>query len=144
MKILCPTCSGTSIIKDSKRGGKQRYRCKTCGYRFTENTRLRRIDHYYHTKALQLYLEGLGYSGISYVLSVNETTVSRWLQPFAEILKPLQLKMDLTKLELLQQDKTIVTKSLNGGYTSGILFKGFDCEIWGISRKREIAIEPKD
>jgi len=144
MQILCPNCDSIKIIRFGKRGGKQRYCCKICGYRFTENTRLRKIDHYYHTKALQLYLEGLNYSGISYVLSVNETTVSRWIQPFAEILKPLQLKMDLTKLELLQQDKTIVTKSLNGGYTSGILFKGFDCEIWGISRKREIATEPKD
>ena len=144
MQILCPNCDSIKIIRFGKRSGKQRYRCKTCGYRFTESTRLRRIDHYYHTKALQLYLEGLGYSGISYVLSVNETTVSRWIQPFAEILKPLQLKMDLTKLELIQQDKTIVTKSLNGGYTSGILFKGFDCEIWGISRKREITTEHKD
>ena len=144
MQILCPNCDSIKIIRFGKRGGKQRYRCKTCKYRFTENTRLRRIDHYYHTKALQLYLEGLNYSGISYVLSVNETTVSRWLQPFAEILKPLQLKMDLTKLELIQKDKTIVTKSLNGGYTSGILFKGFDFEIWGISRKQEIATKTKD
>ncbi len=141
MLILCPNCDDSNknkVIRFGVRDGKQRYKCKSCGYRFQENSTLRKIDTYFRAKAVQLYLEGLSHRGISGLLAVHETTVSRWLEPYEEILSPLIQEKDTKKLELISQSPVIVTQSLTQGKTSGILFIGEDStELWGVSRFRK-------
>ncbi|MEO4005461.1 helix-turn-helix domain-containing protein [Flavobacterium sp. CAU 1735] len=42
----------------------------------------KKIDDYYVTKALQLYLEGLSYREIERILGVSHVTVSNWVKEF--------------------------------------------------------------
>lgn len=88
MKISsCPKCGGTHIVKSGIIKERQRYLCKKCHYYFTVNKIGKKIDNYYITKALQLYLEGLSYREIERILGVSHVTVGNWVKEF-KIKKP--------------------------------------------------------
>jgi transposase-like protein len=88
MEILsCPKCQNTHIVKSGVINSKQRYLCKNCKYFFTVNKIGKKIDDYYVTKALQLYLEGLSYREIERIIGVSHVTVSNWVKTF-NIKKP--------------------------------------------------------
>ena len=90
MEILaCPKCQGNHIIKSGVINNKQRYLCKKCNYFFTVNKIGKKIDDYYVTKALQLYLEGLSFREIERIIGVSHVTVSNWVKSF-NIKKPSQ------------------------------------------------------
>ncbi len=78
----CPKCQATHIIKSGKVKDRQRFLCKACNYHFTVNKLGKRIDDYYVIKALQLYLQGLGYREIERVLGVSHVTVMKWVKQF--------------------------------------------------------------
>ncbi|HLN94317.1 MULTISPECIES: helix-turn-helix domain-containing protein [unclassified Flavobacterium] len=83
----CPKCLGTDIVKSGIVRERQRYHCKSCRYHFSVNKVGKKIDDYYVTKALQLYLEGLSYREIERILGVSHVTVSNWVKEF-RIRKP--------------------------------------------------------
>lgn len=88
MQILaCPKCKGDHIVKSGVINEKQRYLCKGCNYYFTVNKIGKKIDNYYVTKALQLYLEGLSFREIERILGVSHVTVSNWVKEF-KVKKP--------------------------------------------------------
>jgi len=88
MEILtCPKCQGNSIVKSGVINSKQRYLCKKCNYFFTVNKLGKKIDDYYVTKAMQLYLEGLSYREIERIIGVSHVTISNWVKTF-NIKKP--------------------------------------------------------
>jgi transposase-like protein len=90
MEILaCPKCQDNHIVKSGIIKGRQRYCCKKCNYFFTVNKIGKKIDNYYVTKALQLYLEGLSYREIERIIGVSHVTVSNWTKEF-NIKKPTQ------------------------------------------------------
>ena len=71
MKInCCPKCENSEIVKSGIVKGKQRYFCRDCKYYFTVNKIGKKIDDYYVTKALQLYLEGLSLREIERILGI--------------------------------------------------------------------------
>ncbi len=83
MEILaCPKCQGSQIIKSGVINSKQRYLCKKCKYFFTVNKIGKKINEYYVTKALQLYLEGLSYREIERIIGVSHVTISNWVKSF--------------------------------------------------------------
>jgi DNA invertase Pin-like site-specific DNA recombinase len=67
--------------------GKQRYFCRDCNYYFTVNKIGKKIDDYYVTKALQLYLEGLSLREIERILGISHVTISSWIKEY-NIKKP--------------------------------------------------------
>ncbi|WP_064715611.1 helix-turn-helix domain-containing protein [Flavobacterium succinicans] len=85
--LCCPKCQSDHLIKSGIITNKQRYSCKKCNYFFTVNKLGKKIDDYYVTKALQLYLEGLSYREIERILGVSHVTVSNWVKSF-NIKKP--------------------------------------------------------
>ncbi|WP_144891458.1 IS1 family transposase [Flavobacterium tiangeerense] len=85
--LACPKCQGTQITKSGVINNKQRYLCKKCRYFFTVNKLGKKIDDYYVTKALQLYLEGLSFREIERIISVSHVTISNWVKSF-NIKKP--------------------------------------------------------
>lgn len=90
MKILaCPKCQSSTIVKSGVINDKQRYLCKKCNYFFTVNKIGKKIDNYYVTKALQLYLEGLSYREIERILGISHVTISNWIKAF-NVKKPIQ------------------------------------------------------
>jgi len=90
MEILfCPKCQNNHIVKSGVINNKQRYLCKKCNYFFTVNKIGKKIDDYYVTKALQLYLEGLSYREIERIIGVSHVTISNWVRTF-NVKKPSQ------------------------------------------------------
>lgn len=91
MEILsCPKCQNDHIVKSGIINRKQRYLCKNCNYFFTVNKIGKKIDNYYVTKVLQLYLEGLSYREIERIIGVSHVTISNWIKIF-NIKKPSQV-----------------------------------------------------
>ncbi len=85
--LACPKCQDNKIVKSGIIALKQRYLCKKCKYYFTVNKLGKKIDNYYVTKALQLYLEGLSFREIERILGVSHVTISNWVKEF-NITKP--------------------------------------------------------
>lgn len=79
-EIFCPRCDGEHHTKAGIVNQRQRYKCKACNYHFSVTKLGKRIDRYYVTKALQLYLEGLSYREIERVIGVSHVTVMNWVK----------------------------------------------------------------
>lgn len=77
---ICPSCSHDHCIKSGVVGGRQRYKCKSCGYHFTVDKLGKKIDGYYVTKALQLYVEGVSYREIERILGISHVSVMNWVR----------------------------------------------------------------
>ena len=124
MEILsCPKCQSNHIIKSGVINSKQRYLCKKCNYFFTVNKIGKKIDDYYVTKALQLYLEGLSFREIERIIGVSHVTVSNWVKsynikkpshanyhPTYKIFSHLELVEFLKNKELLSGAGMIITE----------------------------------
>lgn len=80
MNSICPKCQSTKVVKSGVLNDRQRFKCKTCNYFFTVNKIGKKIDQYYVTKALQLYLEGLSYREIERILGVSHVSISNWVK----------------------------------------------------------------
>src|SRR6056300_73290 len=78
----CPKCSSASYVKSGIIKERQRYRCKECNYYFTVQKLGKRIDDYYVTKALQLYVEGVSYREIERVLGISHVSVMNWVKTY--------------------------------------------------------------
>src|SRR5690606_16546226 len=85
----CPRCHSSDSVKSGIVNQRQRFRCKNCNYHFTVQKLGKKIDNYYVTKALQLYLEGLSYREIERILGISHVSISNWVREF-KIKKPAQ------------------------------------------------------
>ena len=81
----CPKCQNPSI-KSGKQRGRQRYKCKTCSYQFTQ-TAIR--NHSLETKrmAIYLYLKRISMRSVAKVLGVSNFAVHTWVREQAEFLE---------------------------------------------------------
>ncbi|WP_209331071.1 IS1/IS1595 family N-terminal zinc-binding domain-containing protein [Lunatimonas salinarum] len=78
----CPKCDSSKAVKSGIINGKQRFRCKNCGYHFTVQKLGKAIDKYYVVKALQLYIEGVSYREIERILGVSHVSVMNWVRQY--------------------------------------------------------------
>ena len=113
--ISCPKCQNEKTVKSGIINNKQRYLCKSCNYFFTVNKIGKKIDDYYVTKALQLYLEGLSYREIERIIGVSHVSISNWIKSF-NIKKPTNTNYHptykiLNHLELVEYIKNKETLS---------------------------------
>ena len=81
-EIKCPKCQGEEVAKSGIVGGRQRYKCKNCGYHFSVSKLGKSIDKYYVIKALQLYLEGISLREIERILGVSHVSVLNWVKQY--------------------------------------------------------------
>ncbi len=77
--MYCSRCGSTACFKNGKMRGKQRFRCKGCGYNFT-NSHGRGYPPALKLQAFQLYTENMGIRSIARFLGVSPSTVMRWLR----------------------------------------------------------------
>ena len=66
-------CTKDGIVNE-----KQRYKCKSCGYRHTVKHLGKSPD--IKRQALQLYLEGLGFRSIGRFLNCSHVAVYNWIR----------------------------------------------------------------
>ncbi len=88
--MKCPRCKSNDKVKNGVIKGVQRYRCKECKYNFTVEKRSGEYSNEIKRKALQLYLEGLGFRSIGRILSVSNVSVLNWIKEFGKKIKDLQ------------------------------------------------------
>ena len=81
-QIACPKCQSEELIKSGVVKGRQRFRCKSCGFCFTVLKEGKSIDPYYVIKALQLYIEGVTYREIERILGISHVSVMNWVKKY--------------------------------------------------------------
>ncbi|MCB9421376.1 MAG: IS1 family transposase [Ardenticatenaceae bacterium] len=84
----CPKCAQTQQqIKDGfTPAGSQRYRCKSCGCRYTPEAKDWGYTEETRLVALRLHLEGYSLRAISRSLNVNHQSVANWINDFTTYL----------------------------------------------------------
>jgi transposase-like protein len=88
--MKCAKCNCEKNVKNGFVKGMQRYKCKECGYNYTVEKRSGEYSKETKKKALQLYLEGLGFRSIGRILSVSNVSILNWIRDFGERVKGLQ------------------------------------------------------
>ena len=81
--MTCPKCRSAVRTKNGIVRGLQRYKCKDCGCNYTRST-LSRTPLDLRVKCIRLYLEGVGFRGISRLTGVTHTTVMRWIKQLGD------------------------------------------------------------
>lgn len=117
----CPRCSSVEIRKDGIVREKQRFRCKTCNYRFT----VWQIGSAPSKKrtAIILYLAGLDYRKIGRLINTSHVAVFNWLKDLDAPIKQIgREKLQLTHTEsMINHLREIVGNKNN----KGLLLIGF-------------------
>jgi transposase-like protein len=81
----CPNCENTTDqIKDGRnKSGSQRYKCKSCGARYTQEPKINGYPDEVRHKALQLYVDGNNLRRIGRHLGVSPQSVANWVNALA-------------------------------------------------------------
>jgi transposase-like protein len=97
----CLRCQSEESKRDGLIRGKQRYCCKSCGYRHTVDYKWYREET--KRQALKLlYLEGLGFRAIGRLLNCSHVAVYQWIKQYGE---KAQLTLPTTELEVVEMDE---------------------------------------
>ncbi|SHK49046.1 IS1/IS1595 family N-terminal zinc-binding domain-containing protein [Hymenobacter psychrotolerans] len=81
-QLSCPKCESKEATKSGIVGGRQRYKCKNCGYHYSVAKTGKETNPYYVIKALQLYVEGVSYREIERLLGVSHVSVMNWVKKY--------------------------------------------------------------
>ena len=81
-KQPCPWCQSAHYVKNGFSSGRQRYLCRRCGKNFSVYKKGKSLESKYLTRALQLYLEGVGFRAIERILGVGHVTVMYWVRKY--------------------------------------------------------------
>jgi hypothetical protein len=98
-------CTKDGIVNE-----KQRYKCKSCGYRHTVKHLGKSPD--IKCQALQLYLEGPGFRSIGWFLNCSHVAVYNWIKAHGESIEPLRSDKDIEVVELDEMHTYIGSKKL--------------------------------
>jgi len=119
----CPSCTHARYVKHGKVKGVQRYLCKGCGYKFTVPKKGKAIEKEYVVRAIQLYLEGLGFRSIERILGVSHVSVINWVKQLGSSIDLVRLKE--RDVEVAEVDELCsYVGSKKNTYGSGLLLTG--------------------
>ncbi len=112
----CPKCKSDEKTKDGVIKGRQRYKCKDCGFRYTVASGSKAKPLHMRRLALQLYLEGLGFRSIGRVLGVSNVTVLNWIRAFGEKIEDLKSADPVVHTEMDEIRTYVGQKKTIDGY----------------------------
>jgi transposase-like protein len=110
----CPKCGSADCAKDWIVKARQRYKCKSCGYRHT--VQYRGISPKTRRQALQLYLEGLGFRSIDRFLKCSHAAVYNWIKAHGESVEVIRSVDGVEVVELDERHTCIGSQKTIAGY----------------------------
>jgi transposase-like protein/predicted RNA-binding Zn-ribbon protein involved in translation (DUF1610 family) len=132
-KIICEQCGSDDIVKNGKRNNKSgiinRYLCKNCGFRFTNNQgfQKKRADPEKIALALDLYYRGLSVRKVAehfqqvHNLDISHMTVYRWIEQYSRLASEWMNKQQIHTSERWHFDETVVNVNGNARFLWNIL-----------------------
>ena len=115
--MYCLKCESSDYRKNGVIKGVQRYKCKNCSYNFTVQQPSNKYSKEVKKKALQLYLEGLGFRAIGRVLGVSNVSILNWIRSFGEAVSALQTEnKTIDVVELDEMHSFVGSKKTVVGY----------------------------
>ncbi len=114
---VCKKCGSEKVVRNGVVAGKQRYRCKECGYNFREGDG-RTSEKVLAKKALCVLLYAMGkgsFRMLGRILKIDHTLVYRWIRAFGESLPEPQVPGDITQMEFDEMWHFIGSKKENFG-----------------------------
>jgi len=112
--MVCTSCAKDACVKDGIVRGKQRWRCRDCGYRHTVSQRGK--DPELKRQAVELYLEGLGFRSIGRFLKVSHVAVYKWIRAHGKNLEKLRSSNEIEVVEMDEMHTYIGSKKTTVGY----------------------------
>ena len=89
-KPICLKCDSKTIICKGKRGIRQRFQCKSCGFNFQDTYSYKKYSVDDDLLLKRLYCEGLGIRSVSRVMGYSPPSIiRRILQLASRITKPI-------------------------------------------------------
>lgn len=125
----CPKCQTEQCSKDGIVKGRQRYRCKNCGYRHT--VAYKWYSEELKRQALSMYLEGLGFRSIGRLLNCSHVAVYQWIKQYGE--KARLEELPSTELEVVEMDEMhsyVGSKKTLAGYGLPLTEPESDSSTW--------------
>ena len=110
----CPKCGSVDCGKDGIVKERQRYRCKSCGYRHT--VQYRGISPATKRQALPLYLEGLGFRSIGRFLKCSHVAVYKWIKAHGESIAAIRSAAGVDVVEMDEMHTYIGSPKTIAGY----------------------------
>ena len=111
----CPKCTSSMTVKNGTHLGRQRYRCKGCGFQFTRKTPRGRPASE-KALAILLYTLGLSFNAIARIFGVATSTIMRWVRTFAEKTYEKPKPGQAVIVELDEMWHYLQAKKTNSGY----------------------------
>ncbi|MCK5368078.1 MAG: IS1 family transposase, partial [Cyclobacteriaceae bacterium] len=100
--MYCPKCKNSESTKDGIVKKKQRYKCRSCNYRYTVELKSTSKPRNTKRQALELYLEGLGFRSIGRFLNVSHVSVYKWIKSYGKDLDDIKSEK---KIEVVEMDE---------------------------------------
>ena len=114
MRSKCPKCNN-AVNKNGLVAGKQRWKCKSCGFQFTRTIPRGRSAEI-KIWAVLLYLNGMSMNSIAKLLKVSTPAVLKWIKKFAQENYEKPEPSKVTVMELDEMWHYTKRKKTNFGY----------------------------
>ena len=98
--MRCAKCKSNHYVKNGFLRNKQRYKCKKCSYNYTVTKKSTAKSQNTKKKALNLYLEGLGFRSIGRHLNVSHTSVYHWIKAYGQKAHKVKSKDNIEVVEM--------------------------------------------
>ena len=98
--MRCSRCKSNHYVKHGFVKNKQRYKCKKCSYNYTVTKKSTAKSQHTKKKALNLYLEGLGFRSIGRSLKVCHSSVYHWIKAYGQKTHKVKSKDNIEVVEM--------------------------------------------
>jgi len=102
--MQCPGCSGIDLIKRGRKGGRQRYQCRTCNRYSTDSQP--RFSAQTKAMAIEMYMNGMGIRATGRVLGASPAGVLKWIRKEHAAIKPMaDATPDSSSPDIIEMDE---------------------------------------
>ncbi len=100
--VRCKNCESSNYVRSGYAKGKQRYRCKSCGYLFVEGD-ARTPKYYEIKKSISVMLYAIGkssYGFIAKLFGVSRTTAYNWIKRASSEIEYPEITNEIQEIDL--------------------------------------------